>query len=606
MARLINERAWQATLGFAAQDIIGRRLMDFVHPDDRDLTLGVRKAKQAEKAYFGFENRYLRRDGEVVWLSWNIVREGDLIYCNGRDITRDKLDAADLARTEGQFRLLVDGVVDYSLFMLSPDGTVASWNSGAERTKGYTAAEIVGQHVSVFYTDADKEAGRPGIALKTAAEHGRYEAEGWRVRKDGTLFWANVVLDAIRAADGSLVGYAKITRDITERREAQLELQRINDRLAHAQKMEALGQLTGGVAHDFNNLLMVMGGQAELLKQRIGDNERGHRSVDAIIAAAQRGQVLTRHLLAFARRQRLSPAPISLAARAPDSKALLISSVGHGVEVIVDCPDDVWPVEVDINELELAILNMAVNARDAMPSGGRLSISAKNTVSSDADHDLGGEVVELKITDNGVGIPPDVLPKVIDPFFTTKGPNKGTGLGLSQVYGFVQQSGGRMTVESELGEGTTVTIWFHRANAKPAEPVEGEPARLPGKLDVLCVEDNAEVADVAGGLLQHLGHGVRVVNSAAAALEILESGQRPGLVFSDIVMAGELDGLGLAREIRRRWPDLPVLLATGYSKEADAIGDEFPILPKPYQINDLSGAISSTVSRCLAAAGVSV
>ena len=268
---------------------------------------------------------------------------------------------------------------------------------------------------------------------------------------------------------------------------------------------------------------------------------------------------------------------------------------------MVDCPEDIWPIEVDINELELAILNMAVNARDAMPSGGLLRISAQNVTTPENEGDLSGDLVELKIADTGVGIPPDVLPKVVDPFFTTKGPNKGTGLGLSQVYGFVQQSGGRMTVVSELGQGATITLWFQRATARPLDKVEGEPARPPGKLEVLCVEDNADVADVAGGLLQHLGHGVRVVNSASAALEILESGHLPGLVFSDIVMAGDLDGLGLAREIRRRWPDLPVLLATGYSKEADAIGAEFPILPKPYQINELSRAISATVGRFRAA-----
>ena len=599
VARMINERAWTETLGFSAAEITSRPLLEFVHPDDREMTMAMRRSSLAQQGYFGFENRYLHRGGHVVWLAWNVVREGELIYCNGRDISREKEDQDHLARTEGQFRLLVDGVVDYSLFMLSPTGAVESWNVGAQRTKGYSADEIVGQHVSVFYTEEDRRAGRPEIGLKTAAEQGRYEAEGWRVRKDGSLFWANVVLDAIRDADGVLLGYAKITRDITERRNAQLELQRANERLAQAQKMEALGQLTGGVAHDFNNLLMVVGGQAELLKRRIGEDERALRSVGAIAEAAKRGQVLTRHLLAFARRQRLNPAPVSFAARVADLQTLLVSSLAPSVDLVIDCPEDIWTVEVDINELELALLNMAVNARDAMPSGGRLRISAENRTLTEAESgpDIGGDVVELTITDSGVGIPEDILPKVIDPFFSTKGPNKGTGLGLSQVYGFVKQSGGRMTIDSALGEGTTISLLFPRVSARPAAAAPATSASPVQSLDILCVEDNVEVADVAGGLLQHLGHGVRVVNSAAEAMELLQQGPRPSLVFSDIVMAGEMDGLGLAREIRQRWPDLPVLLATGYSREADAIGDEFPILPKPYHVSELSGALSATLDR---------
>jgi len=597
--RFINERAWRETLGYSAQEITSKRLMDFVHPDDRERTLMKRRSHPGDEGYFDFENRYLRRDGGIVWLSWNVARDNGMIYCSGRDITQEKRAQDRLTRSEREFRLLVASVVDYALFMLTPEGIVATWNAGAERIKGYTAAEIVGRHISVFYTDGDREAGAPGVALATAAAQGRYEAEAWRVRKDGGLFWANVVIDAIYDEDGKLIGFAKITRDITEKRNAQIELQRANERLAQAQKMEALGQLTGGVAHDFNNLLMVMGGQAELLRGRIGDDPRTVRSLEAIVSAAKRGQGLTRHLLAFARRQRLNPASISLTRRAADIQELLRPSLDGNVVLDIDFPPDLWAVEIDANEFELAILNMAVNARDAMPKGGRLTISAANATTAPQDDGsvLEGEFVKIVVADTGVGIPPDILPKVMEPFFTTKAVNKGTGLGLSQVYGFVQQSGGRMTIDSELGQGVTITLYLPRSLGD--RPVSAERPTAPAAtgLDILCIEDNLEVADVAAGMLTQLGNRVRPVNSAQQAIQSLETGARPDMIFSDIVMAGDMDGLGLARYVRQRWPEVPILLTTGYSRAAQEIGGEFPVLTKPYQLAELKGALAAANQR---------
>jgi PAS domain S-box-containing protein len=602
VARFINERAWLECVGYSAQEIASKPLMDFVHPDDRERTLARHQVHIAEKAYFDLENRYIRRDGGIVWLSWNVTRDNGLIYCSGRDVTQEKRTQERLVRSDREFRLLVAGVVDYALFMLTPEGIVATWNAGAERIKGYTAAEIVGRHISVFYTDADRELGKPAVALATAAAQGRYEAEAWRVRKDGRLFWANVVIDAIHDETGKLVGFAKITRDITERRNAQIDLQRTNERLAQAQKMEALGQLTGGVAHDFNNLLMVMGGQAELLRGRIGNDARTLRSLEAIVSAAKRGQGLTRHLLSFARRQRLNPAPISLSRRAAEIQELVRPSLDGKVALHVDFPPDLWAVEIDANEFELAILNMAVNARDAMPRGGRLTISAANatTAPQEDGSELEGEFVKIIVADTGVGIPADILPKVMEPFFTTKAVNKGTGLGLSQVYGFVQQSGGRMTIDSELGQGASISLYLPRSLA--ARPASAEPPTAPVAtgLDILCIEDNLEVADVAAGMLAELGNRVRPVNSAQQAIQSLETGARPDMIFSDIVMAGDMDGLGLARYVRQRWPELPILLTTGYSRAAQEIGGEFPVLTKPYQLAELKGALAAANQRIAA------
>jgi signal transduction histidine kinase/ActR/RegA family two-component response regulator len=433
-------------------------------------------------------------------------------------------------------------------------------------------------------------------ALSTAAETGRYEAEGWRVRKDGSLLWASVVLDAIRDEDGRILGFAKITRDITEKRNAQLELQRAHDQLAQAQKMEALGQLTGGVAPDFNPLLMVVRGQAQLLRKKLEDDPRALRALDAIETSARRGEDLTRHLLSFARRQRLQPVSVSLGERITGLRELLAASLPASVQLIFDLPTKLWPVQADISELELALLNLTVNARDAMPNGGALIISAENTTLHEGgESEPGGEFVALNITDNGMGIPPDILPRIFDPFFTTKEVSKGTGLGLSQVYGFARQSGGRVNVTSELGKGTTFTLYLPRASAAPKVTVEKPESEVASGASVLLVEDNPEVAEVAAGMLEQLGHTVQVVGSAAAALAAVQAGE-PDVVFSDIVMAGEMDGVALARRLREEAPATPVLLATGYAQAAERIGDEFPILRKPYNMKELGQAVSAVLA----------
>ncbi|MGN6148340.1 MAG: ATP-binding protein [Rhizomicrobium sp.] len=505
---------------------------------------------------------------------------------------------AKLRDSERHFKLLVQSVTDYAIYMLDPEGIVASWNAGAERIKGYKPHEIMGRNYSEFFTPEDRAGGIPGNALKVAAEHGRYESQGWRLRKDGSQFWSLAVIDAVRDEQGELLGFAKITRDMTEQREAQLRLERAQQQLAQSQKMEAIGQLTGGVAHDFNNLLMIVSGQAQLMKKRVKD-PKDVRSIDAIEQAAHSGANLTRQLLTFARRQRLTRVSIDLKERLTAIHDLLTSSVGGAVDLDVSIAPGTWPVETDVGELELALVNIAVNARDAMPAGGKFSIEAHNETLDGAGVTLlEGEFVALSLRDTGAGIKPEVLSKVFEPFFTTKEVGKGTGLGLSQVYGFARQSGGDVHVTSQEGEGTTVTLFLPRAHEAAIAPRAKAPdsEKLHGTGTILAVEDNPQVGDVSTLLLEQLGYKVIRVDRPSAALALLARPNTVDLVFTDIVMPGDMDGLALARELQKLHPKLPVLLATGYSSAAERAGTEFPILRKPYDQNTLGVAIKTALS----------
>lgn len=578
--------------GYQSGEIIGQHFSVFYSENDRQNGLPQRALEAA------------RREGKYEAEGWRVRKDGtqflasvvvDAIHENGkligfakitRDVTERKKQENVLLDSESKFRVLVSGVTDYALYMLDPTGIVSNWNSGGQRIKGYAPEEIIGQHFSRFYTDADRAAGRPKAALAQAERTGRYEEEGWRVRKDGTFFWASVVIDAIRDEFGQLLGFAKITRDITERRESQQRLERVQQQLAESQKLDALGQLTGGVAHDFNNLLMIVSGSVHTLKKLVGDDPKGKRSIEAIETAAKRGADLTRQLLTFARRQRVNPESIQVDERIKSVFQVLSTGLGGAIQLDLAIEPDLWPVTADASEFETALINLIVNARDAMPDGGNVTIEARNG-SADELPQIGDHVV-IVVKDDGVGIPPDVVSRIFDPFFTTKPVGKGTGLGLSQVHGFAHQAGGTVSVSSQLGGGTSVTICLPRGT--PETNTDNETENIAGAGKVLLVEDNPDVANASAGFLEQLGYSVRWVPDADAAIKEVE---RDGidLVVSDIVMPGSIDGLKLARVIRDMHPGLPILLTTGYSEAALKVGSEFPILAKPYLIHELSRAL---------------
>jgi PAS domain S-box-containing protein len=501
--------------------------------------------------------------------------------------TRELTEALrQLRESERRFRLLVEGVTDYAIFMLDPEGIITNWNSGAERIKGYQAEEIVGQHFSRFYIPEDQENGLPHRALAIAARDGRFEAEGWRVRKDGSRFWANVVIDAIHDGTGILIGFAKITRDMTERRA-------VDEQLRQSQKMEAVGQLTNGVAHDFNNLLATIIPNLELAQPHVKE-ERVLRYLENAMHAAERGGKLTNQLLAFSRRHDLLTEPVDVNQLISETCEMLPRTIGPTIKIELALDADVWLAMTEAAQLELAILNLAINARDAMPAGGKLTISTKKVVRGDRSRlprVNPGDYVMISVADTGTGMSDEVRNRAFEPFFTTKEAGKGTGLGLSMVYGFARQSGGTVTIDSEIGDGTTFRIYLPRAQRRlggTEEAVDqsqwnaGPPSRI------LVVDDDSAVRTVTATLVRTFGHEVIESASGEAALDLLERDRRFDLLIIDLAMRN-MHGGEFATKAGRLIPGVPTLFVTGYT-EGRRVREmaEGHMLKKPFRQAELA------------------
>lgn len=589
--------------GYAADEIIGQHFSRFYTAEDRAAGLPERAlAIAAAQGTFEAEGWRVRKDGTRFWTSVVIDpvldEAGTLIGFAKvtRDITDRRAAERALLESEQRFRLLIQGVRDYAIYMLDPHGHVTNWNRGAQAIKGYAAEEIIGRHFSAFYTEEERQSGEPARALRVAIEDGKYEVEAWRVRKSGERFRAGVLIHPIHDEDGTLIGFAKITRDLTERWQAQQEVERAREAVAQAQKMEAVGRLTGGVAHDFNNLLTIIRSSADLLRLPTLTPEKRDRYVEAIAQTAERAAALTSQLLAFSRRQPLKPELFDVSERIAAMQPLIQTSVGATVALSSAAVAGAL-VNADRNQFETAVLNLVINARDAMPAGGRLSLTPAIVDSLPPVRGHGGadgRFVALRVADTGSGIAPDTLEKIFEPFFTTKPLNQGTGLGLSQVHGFAKQSGGEIAVDSVLGIGTAFTLYLPLARGGVPRPAA--PQRRLGAVAtkrVLLVEDNEAVGQFARGLLEELGQIVTWVPHGEAALELLaRAHDKIDLVFTDVIMPG-INGLDLARSIRDRWPALPVVLTTGYSHVLAAEQDHgFALLRKPYSVEGLLGILA--------------
>jgi PAS domain S-box-containing protein len=507
-----------------------------------------------------------------------------------RDITERKAAEEALRESEERFRLLVQGVTDYAIYMISPTGEITNWNVGAERIKGYKREEIVGSNFAVFYTEEDRAKGMPAQTLKTASEEGRFEQESWRVRRDGTRFWAHVVVDAIRDDEGKLLGFAKVTRDISERKQAAEALERANAALFQSQKMEAIGQLTGGVAHDFNNLLAVLLSSVDVLATR-AQNYADIKVLDAMRRAVERGALLTQQLLSFARRQPLMVERYDLNTVISSFEAVLRRAGNSAIEMDIRPAHDTRTALLDAARFEAALLNLVVNARDAMPDGGKLVVAVENVElgAGQVGNLVPGAYVRVSVADTGSGMPPAVAARAFEPFFTTKEVGKGTGLGLSQVYGFIAQSGGDVTIDSEEGKGTTISMYLPVIEGEPDDVIAAAGARVD---TVLIVEDEPDVLDAAGQLFRSIGYEVVTATNGVDAMAMLERRTDIDILFTDVVMPKGMNGIQLARSARELRPDLKVILASGYPLPAlrEQYGriDDFAFVNKPYRLAELA------------------
>ncbi|WP_309085639.1 ATP-binding protein [Chelativorans sp.] len=542
----------------------------------------------------------------------------------GARTAEGQLRRTQLAMSERYLATLLSQSPD-AFIAIGEEGSLIAWNEAARHLLGIGSDEAIGLPAVQLFPEQSREEIAHLIEAARGDEIIRHREIPLRTEGDKVLVHGEISLAPIHDESGRVASVSMTVRDITARRRAEEELRQLNQTLAQriaeavaereqaeealrqAQKMEALGQLTGGIAHDFNNMLAVVIGSLDLLTRRIGTDPRARRYVDAATEGARRAATLTQRLLAFARQQPLNPEPIEVNKLVAGMSDLLAHSLGSDIRLETVLAGGLWRTYADPNQLESALLNLAVNARDAMPDGGRLTIETQNAFldARYAAAHLGvaeGQYVLVAVTDTGTGIPPEVLGKVFDPFFTTKEVGKGTGLGLSQVYGFVKQTGGHVKIYSEPGQGTTVKIYLPRYVAAETEADQEEASsELPsGELEevVLVVEDEPAVRRFSVDALTELGYRVLEADGAKAALRLIDAHPEIALLFTDIVMP-DVNGQKLAKEARLRRPDLKVLFTTGYTRNAvvhnGVLDPGVELIAKPFTINELAARVRAVL-----------
>ena len=572
-ARIIRANgAFCRMLGYSTDEIAGIPVVELLFPEDREETLSQYQQLTAKQApAFEAERQYKRKDGSMIWARVSAVlvpgEAGNPSWLCAvvTDITDRHIAEDHLRSSEERFRLLVEGVKDHAVFMTDAEGKIITWNAGATRVFGHPAHEVENRHFSLFYLTDEISAGLPQQHLERAKQ-GSVEAEGWRVRSDGTKFWADTVTTALWKAGDKLRGYAMIVRDTTDRKKLEVQFRQ-------AQKMEAVGRLAGGIAHDFNNLLTIINGYSEILTAAIAREHTHWAAASSIREAGERAAGLTAQLLAFSRKTIVEPKVLDLNDVVSQLERLLRRLIGEDVLLTTTLAPDLRRIRADASQLEQIVLNLAVNARDAMPRGGQLTIETNNV-------DLGeganaaypelqtGRYVQVAVSDTGIGMTEEVKSRIFEPFFTTKEIGNGTGLGLAMVYGAVKSHRGHISVYSEVGHGTTFKILLPATEKTPSP--KSTVLQLPprGTETILLIEDEKAVRMLARTALQMYGYTVLDAGSGPEGIRIAESYNRPvHLLVTDVVMPG-MSGREAAEAIRLRMPGLKVLFASGYTDDA--------------------------------------
>ncbi|MEH2489936.1 PAS domain S-box protein [Bradyrhizobium sp. AZCC 2230] len=586
----------KAILGYQPDEMIGRSGVDFIHPahldQSREDMRALRRGGHPKLA----DTRCIHKDGHEVWLSWlgNWSDQAKRFFFVGRDMTEARHTAQALRDSEQLARNIVETALD--AFVQTDDrSTILNWSSRAEELFGWRRDEALGQNaVDLIVAESERDRVKAGLARFLESADGQTlnrRRELMVRRRDGKEFKAELSVTALRRREGIL--FNVFYRDLTDKIASE-------ERIRHAEKMEAVGQLTGGVAHDFNNILTVITGTIEILAEAVAKDPGLAAITKMIDEAAGRGAELTQHLLAFARKQPLQPREIDINSLIIDTAKLLRPTLGEQIQIESVFEDESCVAVVDPNQLTTAILNLALNARDAMPSGGKLIVETGaaylDEVYANANDVPPGHYVLIAVSDTGSGIPANMLARVFDPFFTSKGPGKGTGLGLSMVYGFIKQSAGHIKIYSEEGHGTTIKMYLPPGKTPTAVADGVMPASIEGGHEtILVVEDDRLVRDYVLAQLHSLGYVTLQAANAAEALTIVASGKPFDLLFTDVIMPGKMNGRQLADEVLKTRPDLRVVYTSGYTENAiihhGRLDSGVLLLAKPYRKSDLARII---------------
>jgi PAS domain S-box-containing protein len=589
-------------LGYQAEEMIGRNGGEFVYPDDLEAVRNEMRLARRGKQMRHFETRYVHKAGQVVTLAWSGVwsEPEQRHFFIGRDMTESRRAREALLDSEQMALAIIDTAID-AFVQLDGVGVVIDWNRQAEAMFGRSREQAVGSLFAEFglpdkiREDFPRTLAQSVHGSEQAVPVRRYESTG--LRGDGSEFPIEVSMTVLHRSDGYV--FNAFIRDLTEKI-------RIEEQFRQAQKMEAVGELTGGLAHDFNNLLAIVIGNLDVLnefEELSGDQKE---LVGAAIGAALSGSELTRRLLAFARRQPLQPECVDLNELVTEISKLLCRTLGDNIEIKLDLDAAAPQVLVDPVQLETAIANLANNARDAMPEGGRLYIATRSAYLDEAYAAQHvevepGDYVAIEVTDTGKGMPADILARIFEPFFTTKEVGKGTGLGLSMVFGFMKQSKGHINVYSEPGRGTTFRLYLKPARAAAVPVIEAPPTQPAEGMSgtILVVEDNHRLREVVVKQLRSLGLSVLEAENAQQALDRLAATTAVDLVFSDVMLPGGMDGIALMREVVKRYPGSKVLLTSGFPgkrlADAEGLGSSVRLLSKPYRKDELARHIRESL-----------